>query len=193
MPARVSTSTPYDAYERVLRAAHGMTDPAEAHGILVGALCASDDYQCAEWLAEILPEGPVPAETRAALHTLYAETRAALGSPDLGLQLLCQGDDAEIDDRTQALSLWCNGFVYGLGVQGGADPRQLPGDVGEIVRDLGEIAHAGVDAGDGDEANEGAYAELVEFVRVGVQLIHEELRELRAPPTPRPPASASLH
>ena len=39
----------------------------------------------------------------------------------------------------------------------------------------------------------GLFAELVEFVRVGAQLVHEELAEVRTPPVPRPPASAALH
>ena len=49
----------------------------------------------------------------------------------------------------------------------------------EIVRDLGEITRAGVDASDSQEANESALAELVEFVRVGVQLVFDELQTLR--------------
>ena len=40
------------------------------------------------------------------------------------------------------------------------------------------------------EANENAYAELVEFVRVGVQLLFEELADARAPAAP---ADAPLH
>jgi len=53
------------------------------------------------------------------------------------------------------------------------------GDLGEIVRDLTEITHADVDNTDTAEANESALAELVEFVRVGVQLVFDELEPLR--------------
>ena len=34
---------------------------------------------------------------------------------------------------------------------------------------------------DGSESNEQAFAELVEFVRVGVQLLYEQLQPLREP------------
>ena len=65
-------------------------------------------------------------------------------------------------------------------------PPRLPGEVGEIVRDLTEITRVGVDDGQTTETNESAYAELVEFVRVGVQLVFEELGPLRdQPPPPR--------
>jgi uncharacterized protein YgfB (UPF0149 family) len=68
--------------------------------------------------------------------------------------------------------------------------KQLPGEVGEIVRDLIEITRAGVDADQDEQANESAYAELVEFVRVGVQLLFEELAGARRPPAA---AAAPLH
>jgi uncharacterized protein YgfB (UPF0149 family) len=48
-----------------------------------------------------------------------------------------------------------------------------------------EITRVGVDVQDSEESNERAYAELVEFVRVGVQLLFEDLEPLREPPRPR--------
>ena len=67
---------------------------------------------------------------------------------------------------------------------------ELPGEVGEIVRDFIEITHAEIDEGGTDESDENAYAELVEFVRVGVQLLFEELAVARAPSAP---TAAPLH
>ena len=59
-----------------------------------------------------------------------------------------------------------------------------------MVRDFIESSRAGVDAAQDEESNEAAYAELVEFVRVGVQLLFEELAVLRPPATS---AAAPLH
>ena len=101
-------------------------------------------------------------------------------------------DDEPIERRTEALTLWCNGFVYGLGTGGAPDPERLPGDAGEIVRDLAQIMRAGVDEREGIEANESALAELVEFVRVGVQVVFEELGALRQP-IAGAPSRAQLH
>jgi uncharacterized protein YgfB (UPF0149 family) len=102
--------------------------------------------------------------------------------------LLIPEDEVSIEERTRALSLWCNGFLYGLGTTGAADPGRLSGEAGEVVRDLTEITRAGVDAADGAEENEAALAELVEFVRIGVQLLFEETGRQRTPP-PRPAVS----
>ena len=52
-------------------------------------------------------------------------------------------------------------------------------DVGEIVRDFTEISRATGDEAEADESNEQAYAELVEFIRVGAQVVFEELLPLR--------------
>jgi uncharacterized protein YgfB (UPF0149 family) len=58
----------------------------------------------------------------------------------------------------------------------------LGDDAGEILRDFSAITQVGVDPEETEEHNEEAYAELVEFVRVGVQVIFERLEPLRAPP-----------
>ncbi len=50
------------------------------------------------------------------------------------------------------------------------------------MKDFDEITRVGVDGGDSEEHNESAYVELVEFVRVGVQLVFDELAVLRAQP-----------
>ncbi len=171
----------YDQVKRLLSESRAVTEPAEAHGTLAGALCATGAYRLEDWLAEILPDGAAPGVAAAQLREVYHETRAALTGTHMQFELLMPDDEQPIELRTEALSLWCNGFVYGLGTSGAPDPEQLPGDAGEIVRDLAQIMRAGVDEREGLEANEAALAELVEFVRVGVQVVFEELGALRHP------------
>jgi hypothetical protein len=168
----------YAEIQRSLADSHALAEPAEAHGTLAGALCAQVPYRLEDWLAEILPEGR-RSDADPVLQAVYDWTVAALAGRDMDFELVIPEDDRPIRERTQALTLWCTGFLYGLGSNGAADPQRLPGELGEIVRDLTEITHADVDATDSDEANESALAELVEFVRVGVQLVFEELQPLR--------------
>jgi uncharacterized protein len=180
----------YTELQRVFSAAHALTEPAEAHGVLAGALCAAASYSLDDWLAEVLPEGDVEPAAGSALQALFEQTRGALFGHDMELALLIPGDEQPIDLRTAALCQWCTGFLYGLAGQGAADPERLPGDAGEAVRDIGQITRAGVDATDPEDENEAAFVELVEFVRVGVQLIYEELDARRRPPRP---VSTALH
>jgi uncharacterized protein YgfB (UPF0149 family) len=63
-------------------------------------------------------------------------------------------------------------------------------EAGEIIRDFTEITHVGVDADEENEENEVAFAEVVEFVRVGVQILFVELAPARGQ---EPMPEGSLH
>jgi uncharacterized protein YgfB (UPF0149 family) len=181
----------FDELQRVLAESRALTDAAEAHGTLVGTLCAS---QCslADWLAEILPEGRAAEHATASLREVFDTTSGALHEGALAFTPIHPDDDAPIGDRTSALGEWCTGFLYGLGT-GVAVPEAsaLEGEAAEVLRDMTEITHVDVDPDDDEESNEAAYAELVEFVRVGVQLLYDHLQPLREPPEPA--ARETLH
>ncbi len=174
----------YTEIQRVLTEERSLADAAEAHGTLAGCLCAAIGYRFDDWLAEILPEGQAHPLAREILRGLYSDTAGALAGPEMEFELLLPADEQPIDARTAALAQWCQGFLYGLGTSVVQDESGLPGDIGEIVRDLTEITHVAVDSGQSAESNESAYAELVEFVRVGVQLVFDELGPLRDQPGP---------
>jgi uncharacterized protein YgfB (UPF0149 family) len=180
----------YAQIEQLLNQQPSLTEAAEAHGTLTGCLCALSDYAFQDWLREILPEGHAEPEAADVLYGLFTATIAALEQTDMEFEPLLPNDAQPLETRTSALALWCQGFLYGLGSGAIPDASGLPGDVGEIVRDLTEITRAGVDADQDEESNEGAYAELVEFVRVGVQLLFEELAPARHQQLP---ASEPLH
>jgi uncharacterized protein YgfB (UPF0149 family) len=174
----------YTEIQRVLSEERSLADAAEAHGTLAGCLCAAIGYRFEDWLLEILPEGRAQPLSTATLRELYVDTTGALEGSEMEFDLLLPEDEQPIDARTVALAQWCQGFLYGLGTSVIQDANGLPGEIGEIVRDLTEITHVGVDDGQSEESNESAYAELVEFVRVGVQLVFDELGPLRDQPGP---------
>jgi uncharacterized protein YgfB (UPF0149 family) len=158
----------YTEIQRVLAEERSLADAAEAHGTLAGCLCAAIGYRFEDWLLEILPEGQAHPMAKETLRGLYVDTAGALEGPELEFELLLPDDEEPLDARTAALAQWCQGFLYGLGTSVVQDESGLPGDIGEIVRDL----------------TESAYAELVEFVRIGVQLVFDELGPLRDQPGP---------
>lgn len=184
-------SADYAFLQQLLEREHSLADAAEAHGTLAGCLCAVSAYRLEDWLKEILPEGRAGSVAATQLTELFRDTATALRDSSMELRLLLPDDEQPIEARTTALAQWCQGFLYGLGAGAIPDPTQLPGEVGEIVRDFVEITRAGVDTTQSEESNESAYAELVEFVRVGVQLLFEELAGARRPTGA--PAPAPLH
>src|SRR5579872_2131309 len=172
----------------VLATAGGLADAAEAHGSLCGALCSVSPYRMQDWVNEILPDGAsLPAESAAMLERVYAATAASFGEQGMEFEPLLPDDEQPLNGRANALALWCSGFLYGLGTGQIANLEGLNGEVGEIVRDFTEISRATGDDADSDEANEQAYAELVEFIRVGAQVVFEELLPLRQQAYPTSP------
>jgi yecA family protein len=169
----------YAQIEQVLTQAHSLTDAAEAHGTMTGSLCSTVAYRFEDWLLEILPDGEADDTTTQLLRQLFQDTSASLGEAQMEFAPLLPEDEAPIETRAAALGAWCQGFLYGLGTSSLSDATALPGDVGEVVRDLTEITHVAADSAESLESNEGAYAELVEFVRAGVQLLFDELEPLR--------------
>jgi len=174
----------YAEIQRVLADERSLAGAAEAHGTLAGCLCAAVGYRFEDWLLEILPEGQPHPLARQTLRELFADTAGSLEGTEMEFQLLLPADEQPIDARTAALAEWCQGFLYGLGTSVIQDKSGMPGDLGEIVQDLTEITRVAVDSEQSPESNESAYAELVEFVRVGVQLVFDELGPLRDQPGP---------
>ena len=178
-------STPdFHLLERQLADSRALTDLPEAHGTLAGALCSADELSLRDWLREIFPEGSA-GEAEGALHAVFEWTRHVLRSGQLEFHLLLPDDDTPVAARATALGQWCQGFLYGLGSHPLPEVEQLPQEIAEIVQDLTAMTRVEVDETEPLEDNEQAYAELVEFVRIGVQLLHDELarfRERSAPP-----------
>ncbi len=181
-------SANYAEIQSVLTDEHSLTDAAEAHGTLAGSLCSAPGYRFEDWLLDILPEGEARPPSARVLRALYRHTAGALTGPQMQFDLLLPDEDRPIIERAGALALWCQGFLYGLGLGVLRDAANMPGEVSEIVSDITEIGSAAVDTTQSEESNEEAYAELVEFIRVSVQVVFEELAPLRDPPPASPGA-----
>lgn len=172
-------ATSFDDLDDTLRRAGAACDAAETHGTVCGALCAGAEGE-GDWLSHILDEASGSDEAqkacRRALLTLRDETYALLRSGTLEFELLLPDDEEGLADRTAALGEWCQGFLFGMGLAGDRlDVEELGEETAEVLRDMGQIAQAGFE-GAGGEEDETAYVEIVEYVKVGVQLLYEELQ-----------------
>lgn len=107
------------------------------------------------------------------LEKLMDETRRSL---DAGMQFgfLLPDDDEPLEERTACVADFARGFVLALLHGEASTLAQLPGEGGEFIRDLIEISEAR--PGDDAEEDERALVEIEEYIRVGVQLVYEELQ-----------------
>jgi uncharacterized protein len=178
----------FDELEAALAAGHAPLPAGEVHGSLCGALAANDTLDSADWLQEILPEGGTADEEsgpRNLLETLFTETAAAFASTDMEFAPLLPDDERPLEQRVAALAAWCSGYLSGLGSGSLPPVEALPAPVGELLRDFTEINRAVPDTDEPEESSEASYAELVEYVRAGAQLVFEELTSHRQRPRPR--------
>lgn len=171
----------YQSLQDALAGLSAEMGAAEAHGLLCGMFCGPGETQQARWMAHVLegtePRGECARYCLARLAELYERTREAFESQELAFSLLLPDDDLPVDERGAALGKWCEGFLFGLSVGGLTNNPDLPREACEIIRDLGEIAR--IDAGmNADEDSEAAYAELVEYVRMGTLLLLEHVAAL---------------
>ena len=169
----------YGELQASLGGAEAGSAAAEAHGTLCGLLCAGAEDMPEAWLHNTLADAEEfnvreRADARALLGALHAATVGALAGGEMAFQLALPPDDAPIEDRAAALANWCNGFLYGLAIRGLRPVEELPEELREILTDFSEIGRAGVAEEEVEEAGEAAFAELVEYVRVAVQLLHDE-------------------
>jgi uncharacterized protein len=170
---------------RVLEGLGSSVPATEAHGCLCGALCTTPHYPMERWLEEIIPDAERrnDDDSQQALRLLYADTLNALRGDEMSFEVLLPDDDISLETRAGGLSQWCQGFLYGFGTGQPLKEEELPDSVTEILGDLTHIGRASVDldGGEDGETEEEAYSEVVEYVRVGVQLIHDELIPTHAP------------
>jgi hypothetical protein len=161
---------------KTLRLGMGASD---LHGSLTGYLCAGGPAGAEEWPRALEIEPEVPSMLNdAALRRLYTDCRAQLEDPDLAFEPLLPGSSEPVEQRAEALVEWCRGFLGGVGLSGAA-PRGLSTDATEVLSDISRIASSRFDYDDAEE-DETALSEVLEFVRVGVLLLHAEMRKPRS-------------
>lgn len=165
--------------ERKLRESPWNSGASEAHGLLTALAClgvSGEEVRAKSWLFN-LDEEP----HRDIIEGLYGLVCRGLDDPALGFSLLLPPDSTALADRAEAVSDWCQGFLQGIYHVDGALPENTSIQVREAVEDIREIGHLETHGGD-PEDSERALVEVIEYLRVAVQLIREELQP--APTTP---------
>lgn len=173
----------HDELEQLLRAADAEGGASEAHGLIAGIICAGGKPASELWLSHLLGDDSLSAaaaEARKLLMRLHADILRQFNDDAFGFDMLLPGDDAPLSLRTECLSRWCSGFLYGLALGGFREGSDMPETVTEVMKDFYEISHARFAYEATDDADEAAYMEIVEYVRMSVLLLHEELQPVPA-------------
>ena len=155
--------------------------PSQVHGLICGVYCGNSKSTAA-W--ETLIKGDEASGAHEVLQSLYEKSVKQLEDFLFEFQLILPADSSELPSRAEALTLWCQGFLTGLKLGNVQIVGREPGEMTEAINDLIEIAKMNYEEVVASEEDEAAYIELVEFIRVAVILIYQDLQEANEPPQP---------
>jgi yecA family protein len=182
----MNSDVDYDTLDDALRRCGATWDAAQAHGLLSSRVAVAGAAAGPDWLQQVL-EGTnesdaLRTECAGLLNKLYQDTLRQLSERLSEFAPLLPDDRESAAARAAALAHWSEGFLHGLVSidHGEALKRRLGSDpLADIIRDMLQLTRAAADEDSDDEATEAAYAEIVEYVSVAVQLTYEELAEFR--------------
>ncbi|MEW8026481.1 MAG: UPF0149 family protein [Candidatus Thiodiazotropha sp.] len=172
----------YSRLEGALNAIGLDLGPSEIHGVICGLVCAGTSQSHIDWMASLFEdwsqEDLLAREAREMIGDLYFVSRDQIGNDDLTFMPYLPDDTEAISARAKALSEWCEGYLYGLGMSGITD-QQLEGDAKEALQDISHFTRLDYELLESGEATEQAYAELQEFLKVVTLLIWGDLANAR--------------
>ena len=156
----------------------------EVHGGICSQICFDNDY-----FEEFVPldqsddGASVSVQIgayRKALLKIIDENAKTLKDGDLDFELIIPDENYTIQERTEALSIWCQGFIDGvsflLSEQGLKIDQSENKESFEIIEDFTQISTLDSHSINEEVDEELALMELIEFVRLSVQMIYDEFR-----------------
>ncbi len=169
----------YDQFTQQLAAAHVEFSSAEVHGLLCGLLCSNSEDVTDHLFDELFQSGSegdrAVRECCDTLDLLFTTTQSAVDGDVMGYTLLLPDDDRPLPQRAEALSDWCQGFLYGVGMVSSVDEGGLSPVATEALQGLTEVTKIDLGGLGEIEEEESSFLEVSEYVWVAATLIREEM------------------
>jgi uncharacterized protein YgfB (UPF0149 family) len=191
----------HDELDALLKGCGSSWNAGQAHGLLCSRVSLAGADGASRWIAQVLGDATSDlaqrAECEEMLDALCATTWQQLVERQSEFSLLLPDDLDPASVRTEVIAQWCEGYLHGLVAEKHGEDlkkRLVEEPLADIIKDMLEITRAtvGDDADDNNIDND--LAELVEYLRVAVQLTYEELADFRKLDDPdQPDASDTLH
>lgn len=160
----MTDGTSFAKWQEHLASAAVPIGAAEAHGVVTGLVCGGVESD--EIAASVLGDPGNDPGFPLVLATIRKQIHQQLAERAFRFTLLLPTDDVPLVQRSHALTRWCAGFIAGF--SRGVRQRDAHTDGAEFLADVVALADAAGTVGEAD------YAEIVEYLRVGVQIVYEE-------------------
>ncbi|PHM26022.1 YecA family protein [Xenorhabdus ehlersii] len=166
----------YQSFDEILHQQSVALTAAEMHGLISGLLCSGNHGGNHEssWqtlVHDLANDGLAFSQVLALpLRELYETTFELLDDSSFSFHLLLPDEEAGVFECAEALAGWVNHFLLGLGV---ANPKLTENpEIQEVITDLRNIGMLGYDEDEDQEELSQALEEVLEYVRVAVQLCY---------------------
>jgi hypothetical protein len=168
----------YEPINKTLQHIGALMDAAEAHGILCGLLCMSEPDEN-EWIKHVLRQTTLKedlaAKCQRQLALVKQYTLGQLNAMNDEFMPLLPSDELPLSERVEALGGWCEGFLFGLGLTE-FETEALPEESTEFIDDI--ISVSQITLVEDNEETEEDYMQVIEYIKVGVITLYEEMRRL---------------
>ena len=182
MTTEDTTMPDYQRINEALKTLQALSEASESHGLLCALFCVGAEISQGAWIDSMLSgqvqEGDIMVKDATnALNSLFEKTRLQYESDFFEFELLLPGEKESFHKRIGALAMWAQGFLAGIGLMGVDLNSSYSAEVREAIEDLTKISRLQFDDEQlGDDEDESAYAELVEYAKVASMLLHSECR-----------------
>jgi yecA family protein len=176
----------FEAISETLSDYSELESPSFLQGMLAGLIVGAGEISEAAWIKKLLQEAGVKKIKESllkTLHEMYLATENGLNSSGFEFELCLPDDDQDIPFRAAMVAQWAEGFLYGFGLSE-RDMKKASTEVKEFIEDLQEIARldAGALADEESSEAEADLMEIIEFIRMGVLMVNEELNPKKGQP-----------
>lgn len=168
------TQITYQELANALKKADSSFKPAEVHGFICGILAATGGKLDNTWIKTFTGAKKNRA-LNDCLQQLLETSYHEMSEFSFEFSLLLPEDEEPILIRSESLGAWCEGFLTGLNKYHVPLKNRSPSDTTESINDMIEISQINFDEVSEDDEDENAYFELVEYVRLAVLMIFQEL------------------
>lgn len=152
--------------------------PSFVHGCWVGLIVGGRHHSPKNWVEFVTQRPDSWGQFDLTMQHLFLSIAEAsveqLGDVHYVLQLLLPDDEEDLEDRVHAMSEWCTGFIRALKDSKIDVTSYLSNDSKEALADMEEITQVSIDLSN-DPHGEANYAEVLEYLRVAVSLIHQDI------------------
>jgi uncharacterized protein YgfB (UPF0149 family) len=152
---------------------------SELHGAISGFLCVGANDDAAAYIQELIEDKDVAtyeADIRALVGLLTA-VHKQLATINFDFQLLLPDDEVDLAQRAKAISYWCHGFSDSF-LESGTDIDKFKTDEAkDAFYHITEVSQLDYDSLSISEADEKAFMELYEYIRMAVLMMYTELQD----------------